>query len=77
MRKISFYFDKRKNVFTQNNVEWYLSARIDKHEWVLCCWDEEPDDDCVEFMTKTILRSMEFYHQTLVVPKFDLQVEED
>lgn len=69
--EISFWLDRPT---TLGNKQWILFARIgSRPSWVLKLWENKPTDKEVEDCKTLILRSFEFYHKHLEIPRFEMR----
>lgn len=71
-KELDVFIDHRKNVHAKNGIEWALNANLDGKTWTIITYDKEPSREEVRRVRAIILRSMEFFHSTLRVPRFDI-----
>lgn len=77
-KKVEFNLIERGNIFNDDGKEWHLMIRFANLDWwTVDTWKKKPKKKELERYKSMIIRSFEFYHAHLYIPRFDIDVIED
>jgi hypothetical protein len=72
-KQVVFRVENRRNRFAKNGEEWALNAQfVGQPHWTITTWESKPATADVDAIVAVIMRSFEFYHKNLVIPRFEL-----
>ena len=76
-KSVTFFVEDRPNCFAKTGKEWALHAGFDKdNKWTVHTWEAKPSKQAVQDAIDIAMRSFEFYHRHLEIPRFELKKEE-
>lgn len=75
--QIIYRIKERHNVHVKGDTEWALMLQFTGYpSWTLQTWSSKPTQKTVEETLQTMIRSFEFYHRHLSIPRFELEMIE-
>lgn len=74
-KQVLFRVYERPDTFRKSGKEWALSAQLVGHKpWTIKAWEMKPSEALVADTKEIVMRSFEFYHKHLHIPRFEMSV---